>query len=102
MTNASDNAASRNRVYNIASAIQVGGCIIVLTLFTGSFRELLDLVTSIAFCVAPFIAFLNHRAMFSGDIDEAVQPGMLIRLWSLGGIVLMSLFAAYYLKIVVL
>jgi len=96
-----DDIASRNRIYNFASVIQVLGCIVVLTLFTGSFKQLLDLVTSIAFCVAPFIAFLNHRSMFSGDVAQHQQPGTVIRWWSLGGIVLMGLFAAFYLKVAV-
>jgi Mn2+/Fe2+ NRAMP family transporter len=94
--------AARNRIYNVASAIQVITCIIVLTLFTGSFRQLLDFVTSIAFVVAPFLAFLNHRAMFSADVEKIHQPGVVIRLWSMGGIILMALFAGFYLKIVVL
>lgn len=73
------------------------GAILMLTLFMRSFKTFIDFATSVAFLVAPLIAFINHRAIFSPSVPEQLQPSGLMRAWSILGITALALFALCYL-----
>ncbi|MCC6465525.1 MAG: divalent metal cation transporter [Planctomycetes bacterium] len=64
-----------------------------------TFKTLLDTATTLSFLSAPFIGALNHRAMFSRDVPEAMRPGPLLRWFSLGSIVFSVGFGLYFLYI---
>lgn len=85
--------------YQKMIVIQLIGASGVLLFLMSSFISLIDLATSLAFTTAPFIAFLNHRAMFRSDIKRANQPSKILRIWSLVGFALLSLFAALFIFI---
>lgn len=78
-------------------AFQVLGATLILVLFLQSFKLFIDFATSLAFISAPMLAYFNHRAMFSGDLEKEQQPSKLMYFWSLGGIIIMVSVAAYYL-----
>ena len=76
--------------------IQVIGSTLVLVLFLKSFKSFIDFATSVAFISAPVLAWFNHRAMYSSTIDPTLQPGIIMRAWSLLGIAIMFAVASYY------
>lgn len=77
--------------------VQCAGSIAMLVFFMHSFKAFIDFATSVAFLVAPLIAFINHRAMFADDVPPELQPGMWIKLWSTVGIISLLIFATGYL-----
>lgn len=83
--------------YTAFVILQCLGAIMILFAFMQSFRAFIDFATSVAFLVAPFIAFINHRAMFSATVPSDLQPGSLLYSWSLFGIVTLAIFAFCYL-----
>ncbi len=76
---------------------QVIGSTLILVFFLKSFKTFIDFATSVAFLSAPVLAWFNHRAIFSDEIEPALQPGQIMYAWSILGIVIMLAVAAYYI-----
>lgn len=76
---------------------QAGVALLLLWYFLQRFGQFIDFVTTIGFLVAPAIAFLNHRVMFSQSVGEAARPAPWLRSWSLAGIAILTAVAAAYL-----
>ena len=70
---------------------------LILILFLKSFRTFIDFTTSIAFLIAPGLAWFNHRAMCSPEIAAEYQPGGLMRSWSLLGVLILLAVAVGFL-----
>ncbi|MCF7980874.1 MAG: divalent metal cation transporter [Pseudomonadales bacterium] len=83
--------------YNSFIVLQCLGAILIILLFMRSFKSFIDFATSVAFLVAPFIAFINHRAMFSSAVPLSLQPGLWLKMWSLLGMLCLATFAFCYL-----
>ncbi len=83
------------RVYRTTMVVQAVGALLVLQVFAESLKLMVDVAATLAFLFAPVIAWLNHRAIVG--LPDA--PGVLLRAWSLVGIVSLLLIAAYYLSI---
>ena len=77
------------------------GAIVILFFFMGSFFTLIMVATTIAFVTAPIIAWLIHRSMFSPKISGALQPGKVMRTYSLMAIWALAFFASYYIYLIV-
>lgn len=88
---------SQSSLYNLFVVLMVCGSTIMLVLFLKSFKTFIDFATSVVFVSAPLLAFFNHRAMVSDEIPEECRPGKVLRLWSIGGIIIMLIVALYYL-----
>lgn len=63
----------------------------------GSFQGFIDFVTITAFIVGPLTALLNHIAIISPAVPLEHRPGRLMRMWSIMGIVVLSLLAIVYI-----
>jgi len=87
----------RDRLHLIILAGQVIGSTRILLLFMKSFKTFIDFATSVAFLSAPLLAWFNLRAVCSADVDPALRPGKLMRIWSWFAIFIMLAVAAYYL-----
>ncbi len=83
--------------FNLFITIQCIGAILIVLLFMRSFKSFIDFATSVAFLVAPLIAFINHRAMFSEAVAKELQPAAWLRWWSWTGIFALAGFAVCYL-----
>jgi Mn2+/Fe2+ NRAMP family transporter len=83
-------------LYHAYVVLLAGGAIAVIFFMMASFRAFLDFGTTVAFLIAPVIAILNHRAVFSDAVPPEVRPGRGMRVWSLIGIVAFSVFTATY------
>ena len=88
-----------NKLHIIFLTVQIIGASLILVFFMKSFRTFIDFATSVAFISAPALSWFNHRAVFSNEIEADLQPGNLLRVWSLLSIFVMLGVALYYLFI---
>lgn len=91
-----DAIEAEDRYYGVLILTQCVGASGILFFLMSSFTTFIDFATSVAFLTAPFLAFLNHRAMFSSEVAEQFQPSNIIRAWSIAGIAIMGGFALCY------
>lgn len=75
------------------STITLGGFSII-AFFLPSFNTLIELATTISFMIAPFIAFLNYRLVFSTHLSREQQPSRAMRILSVLGVLFLTLFCA--------
>lgn len=85
------------RRYEISTIIIVVSAIAVIGAFMRSFTAFIDFAGALTFLLAPFYAGLNHRAMFSREVPDDLKPGSVLRIWSLLGILVMSVVALLYI-----
>ena len=78
-------------------AVIGGGAVLIVALFISSLKTLVDLATTLAFLTTPAIAWLNHRAMFSPDVEAAHRPGRAMGVLSLACVWVFGLVSAGYL-----
>ena len=72
--------------------ITLGG-MLVIGFFMASFNQLIGLATTISFLIAPVIAILNYKLIFSHHLSKAQQPGKTMRWLSIAGIGFLFLFS---------
>ena len=66
---------NNNSLYLVFLIAQVIGSTLILVFFMKSFKTFIDFATSVAFISAPVLAWFNHRAIHSKEIDPDLQPG---------------------------
>jgi Mn2+/Fe2+ NRAMP family transporter len=86
--------APRDRHFALI-AVAGGGLVLVL-LFAGQIKLLVDLATTLSFLIAPVIAYWNLRLVTRPNFDEAGRPGSLLRAWAWAGLAFLTLFAGVY------
>jgi Mn2+/Fe2+ NRAMP family transporter len=69
---------------------------LVIVLLLRSFTGFIDMVTSLGFLAIPIIAWLNHKAVFSGSLPAGLQPSNLLRYWNIAAILLSALVSLAY------
>ncbi|WP_428097048.1 NRAMP family divalent metal transporter [Candidatus Rariloculus sp.] len=85
------------RRYEIAVVIIVVSAIAVIGAFMRSFTTFIDFAGALTFLLAPLYAGLNHRAMFfSPEVPDRLRPNAVLKIWSIFGIVVMSVVAVLY------
>ncbi|EPR71081.1 NRAMP family divalent metal transporter [Cyclobacterium qasimii] len=72
--------------------ITLGG-MLVIGFFMASFNQLIGLATTISFLIAPVIAILNYKLIFSHHLTKEQQPGKAMRWLSIAGIGFLFLFS---------
>ncbi len=90
---------TRQRSYWAALFVIVIGAAIILSEFMHSFKDLVDVATTISFLTAPLLALLNHLAIFSDDLRPEDKPSHAMRLFSSGCIVALTLFALLWFNL---
>ncbi len=68
----------------------------VLFVLLDDFGTFIAWVTSMGFVVAPVFSYLNHKAMFGPDVAEKDHPNKVIRYWSIGTIIILTLVALMF------
>jgi len=91
-----DDATSATR-YSWLVITQVAGVSLVLVTFFRNFSAFIDFATSTGFIAAPFIAYFNHRAIFSEAVPRVHRPGRAMYLGSCLCIAAMAVIACGYL-----
>ena len=89
-------ADSMSRLYTTLLIVQVIGGSLILILFLKSFTGFIDFATSVSFLSAPFLAYFNHRAMYSTEVPAELQPGSVMGAWSISGVFLLAVCAGAY------
>ena len=67
--------------------------ILIMGFFLKDFAAFIDFATGAAFVFSPALAYYNHRAILSAEIDPAHRPGKSLLVSSWAAIVLFTLFA---------
>jgi Mn2+/Fe2+ NRAMP family transporter len=88
-----------DKLHIIFLIVQIIGASLILLFFMKSFKTFIDFATSVAFTTAPVLAWFNHRAIFSNEIEPELQPARYLYIWSLFSIFIMLGVALYYLAI---
>lgn len=82
----------------LVSMVMMGlGAMALLLWLMASFTQFIDLTAVATFLLAPFLAVLNHRAVFGPDVPLDQQPTTYLRLWSWIGILFLFAFTLLYL-----
>ena len=82
----------------LVSMVMMGlGAMALLLWLMASFTQFIDLTAIATFLLAPFLALLNHRAVFGPDVPLDQQPTTYLHLWSRIGILFLFAFALIYL-----
>ncbi len=74
----------------------------IIMFFLQSFKTLIDIATTLAFLTAPALAWLIHRAMHSEDVPAKMQPAPGLTRYSVVCVWALTLFAAFYLILVII
>jgi len=100
-TSPNENWNSNSR-YGIVLMILCFSALLVIQLLLSSFTRFMDMTSVIVFLIGPFLAWLNHNAIFSDEIEKEKQPSEIIRIWSIVSIAsLFALMAVYvYFRLV--
>lgn len=88
---------SRRTWYGIWMLVVAAGAMLMLSIFSQSMKFSVDLATTISFVTAPVFALLNHRVVTHQHMPEAARPGKLMRIYSIIGIVFLTLFSLFYM-----
>ena len=87
-----EKSLDRSRELLVVMVLMGAGAIAILQFMFGgaSFGQFMDFTSVVAFLSAPFIAVLNHRAVFGADVALEDQPAAYLRIWSFVGILFLS------------
>lgn len=89
-------ALDSTAAYRIYMILLAAGSILAVFFMASSFHAFLDFGTTVAFLVAPVIAILNHRAVFSSQVPVEARPGRGMWVWSVIGIGAFTSFTLVY------
>jgi Mn2+/Fe2+ NRAMP family transporter len=70
---------------------------LIMTAFAKEMRVLVDIATTLSFITAPVLGYLNYRAVTGDNIAPENRPGKLLKIMSVSGLIILSLFAIYFL-----
>ena len=79
--------------------IIAAGSLAVVLQFGDSLKGLVDFATSVSFLAAPAIAIVNYRLVTGKHLERSAQPGTVLRVMSVAGIVFLVAFSAIYVAI---
>ena len=88
--------------YNLWLIILGVGSLIIVLMAGGKLKGLVDLATAISFIIAPIVAIANFYLVTGNRIAKKDQPGGLLRVLSVMGIVFLVLFSLVFLVDLVL
>jgi Mn2+/Fe2+ NRAMP family transporter len=87
--------SSHSMGYWITALVVAIGSMLVLSQFLSRLKALVDLATTVALVTAPPLAWLNHRAIYSREVEHPPSEAMRIASWVC--MVIMSFLSLYYL-----
>lgn len=85
------------KVYVISLFIVAIGAFFIISFFSGHFKLLIDLATTISFLIAPVIAVVNYRLVTWDQFPVEARPGPLMRGLSILGILFLSGFSLFFI-----
>ncbi|PTN10652.1 Nramp family divalent metal transporter [Mangrovibacterium marinum] len=88
---------SENKLKFLWMAILITGAVLLISVFADQMKLLVDIATTLSFITAPVLAVLNLKAVTAAHVSSEYQPSRFMRLFSWFGIIVLSLFALYFL-----
>lgn len=88
-----------NKVYIVSLLVVALGSFGIIFFLGKQLKNLVDLATTISFLIAPVIAVVNYRLVTGSHVAKEDQPKTWLRILSWLGIVFLTGFAIYYVKI---
>jgi Mn2+/Fe2+ NRAMP family transporter len=85
-----------SKLYLIFIGVELLFVMTVLFVLLDDFGTFIFWVTSMGFVVAPIFSFLNHKAMFSSDVQAKDRPPEWLRWWSIGTISILAIVAVMF------
>lgn len=92
-----NNRQEKNTDYLLWLTLITLGGMLVIGFFMASFNQLIGLATTISFLIAPIIAILNYKLIFSQHLTKAQQPRNWMRWLSIAGIGFLFLFSFVFI-----
>ncbi len=77
--------------------ILISGTTLVIFIFTGKMKALVDMATTLSFITAPVLGYLNLRVVKGDNMPEENKPGKWLNMLSWFGIIVMSGFAIFFM-----
>jgi len=77
------------------------GAYIVISLFVGNLKLLVDFATILSFVIAPLAGFLNYKVIFSKEISKDFIPPLWLKLLAIAGLIFLSVFTIIYFFILI-
>lgn len=81
--------------------VLVLGTLIILKFFTTSMGSMIKIATIVSFLTAPFYAIANFWLVSSKNMPKQWQPSLLMKIWSVLGILFLIGFSVWYLSVIV-
>ena len=78
----------------------VGG-FLVISAFKNQLKPLVDFATVVSFLIAPVVAVLNFKLLFSSHTPYSAKPNTSLKLWAISGIVFLFIFTGIYVWIMI-
>ncbi|MHC4317892.1 MAG: Nramp family divalent metal transporter [Planctomycetota bacterium] len=75
------------------------GALLIFEFFTSIMRPLVDVTTTVAFLSAPLFAWLNCKAIATGDVPPEAAPPKWLRVLSWAGVVFLTCFSILFLVV---
>lgn len=72
------------------------GTYLIVSLYLNSLRQLVDLATIVSFVIAPLVAFLNYKVIYSKEVDTEHRPHRWMRLLAIAGLVFLIVFTLIF------
>lgn len=83
--------------YWIAGAVLGGLTVLVVAAFLGTLTAMVDFATTVSFCTAPALGYVNLRAVTAAHVPAEHRPGKALLVTSYLGLTLLGGTAAVYL-----
>lgn len=77
------------------------GAFLVISVFVGNLKQLVDLATILSFVIAPLAGFINYRVIFSKGISKEFIPPRWLKMLAIAGLIFLSLFTIIYFFVLV-
>ncbi len=75
------------------------GSYLVISVFIGNLKLLVDLATTFSFLIAPFFAIVNYILITSKHVPQEAKPHKWLRILSFLGIIYLVIFACLYIAL---
>ncbi len=77
----------------------LGIAFLVMTSFATQMKLLVDIATSLSFITAPILGYLNYKAVTGKNVLPEHQPSKALKVFSWIGIIVLSVFALYFITL---
>lgn len=91
-----------NKLYWILFIVISLISVIIISEFSNRIKDMVDLATIVSFIAAPIFAYLNFKLVISKFMPNEFQPSTYLRVLSISGLFLLSIFALSYLYILII